>query len=284
MVQPDPRGTCSRRQSEPRPASSASGKSRGLCLRTGRHRLPQRRERQSRRRPRPRGCACGRPDRITIYGTDMCGLCNSEREVVEQVRRTVIHEVGITSDAPTPGWASSDGKSAVSIPLVSDVRTAQPITLVGPRLLAHGPSERHVRRSSPAMAHDRVLLIAAIGAGISLMPDASSEPRCQYVWASPHYRSQERTRVTSVTQERRRRVARNAGGQGPTTSTQRWSIVGCPRPVSRAVVPEPASSVIPRSVGVIGMAAHASERALVLRCLRLPAARSSRPRAFQNSG
>jgi len=24
----------------------------------------------------------------------MCGLCNSEREVVEQVRRTVIHEVG----------------------------------------------------------------------------------------------------------------------------------------------------------------------------------------------
>lgn len=190
----------------------------------------------------------------------------------------------ITSDAPTPGWASSDGKSAVSIPLVSDVRTAQPITLVGPRLLAHGPSERHVRRSSPAMAHDRVLLIAAIGAGISLLPDASSEPRCQYVWASPHYRSQERTRVTSVRQERRRRVARNAGGQGPTTSTQRWSIVGCPRPVSRAVVPEPASSVIPRSVGVIGMAAHASERALVLRCLRLPAARSSRPRAFQNSG
>jgi hypothetical protein len=30
-------------------------------------------------------------------------------------------------------------------------------------------------------------------------------PRCQYVWASPHSRSHERTRVTSVTQVRRRR-------------------------------------------------------------------------------
>jgi predicted Zn-dependent protease with MMP-like domain len=34
------------------------------------------------------------PDRITIYQQAICGICNTEQEVVEQVRRTVIHEVG----------------------------------------------------------------------------------------------------------------------------------------------------------------------------------------------
>jgi predicted Zn-dependent protease with MMP-like domain len=34
------------------------------------------------------------PDRITIYRRAICALCSSEAEVVEQVRRTVIHEVG----------------------------------------------------------------------------------------------------------------------------------------------------------------------------------------------
>jgi predicted Zn-dependent protease with MMP-like domain len=34
------------------------------------------------------------PDRITIYERAICAICNSEAEVVEQVRRTVIHEVG----------------------------------------------------------------------------------------------------------------------------------------------------------------------------------------------
>jgi len=34
------------------------------------------------------------PDRITIYRRAICAACGSEREVVEQVRRTVIHEVG----------------------------------------------------------------------------------------------------------------------------------------------------------------------------------------------
>jgi predicted Zn-dependent protease with MMP-like domain len=34
------------------------------------------------------------PDRITIYQLAICALCHSETEVVEQVRRTVIHEVG----------------------------------------------------------------------------------------------------------------------------------------------------------------------------------------------
>lgn len=34
------------------------------------------------------------PDRITIYRRAICAVCNSEAEVVEQVRRTVIHEVG----------------------------------------------------------------------------------------------------------------------------------------------------------------------------------------------
>jgi predicted Zn-dependent protease with MMP-like domain len=34
------------------------------------------------------------PDRITIYHVAICRICRTEEEVVEQVRRTVIHEVG----------------------------------------------------------------------------------------------------------------------------------------------------------------------------------------------
>ena len=34
------------------------------------------------------------PDRITIYRRAICRICDSEPEVVEQVRRTVVHEVG----------------------------------------------------------------------------------------------------------------------------------------------------------------------------------------------
>jgi predicted Zn-dependent protease with MMP-like domain len=34
------------------------------------------------------------PDRITIYRLAICAVCQTEAEVVEQVRRTVIHEVG----------------------------------------------------------------------------------------------------------------------------------------------------------------------------------------------
>jgi predicted Zn-dependent protease with MMP-like domain len=34
------------------------------------------------------------PDKITIYQRAICAICNSEAEVVDQVRRTVIHEVG----------------------------------------------------------------------------------------------------------------------------------------------------------------------------------------------
>jgi predicted Zn-dependent protease with MMP-like domain len=33
------------------------------------------------------------PDRITIYQQAICAICQSEQEVAEQVRRTVIHEV-----------------------------------------------------------------------------------------------------------------------------------------------------------------------------------------------
>jgi predicted Zn-dependent protease with MMP-like domain len=33
------------------------------------------------------------PDRITIYRRAICAICDTEPEVVEQVRRTVIHEV-----------------------------------------------------------------------------------------------------------------------------------------------------------------------------------------------
>jgi predicted Zn-dependent protease with MMP-like domain len=34
------------------------------------------------------------PDQITIYRLAICAICRTEEEVVEQVRRTVIHEVG----------------------------------------------------------------------------------------------------------------------------------------------------------------------------------------------
>jgi predicted Zn-dependent protease with MMP-like domain len=34
------------------------------------------------------------PDHITIYRLAICTVCRTESEVVEQVRRTVIHEVG----------------------------------------------------------------------------------------------------------------------------------------------------------------------------------------------
>lgn len=34
------------------------------------------------------------PDRITIYHRAICAICSTEAEVVEQVRRTVVHEVG----------------------------------------------------------------------------------------------------------------------------------------------------------------------------------------------
>ncbi|MGO8955940.1 MAG: metallopeptidase family protein [Streptosporangiaceae bacterium] len=34
------------------------------------------------------------PDRITIYQQAICAICRTEADVIEQVRRTVIHEVG----------------------------------------------------------------------------------------------------------------------------------------------------------------------------------------------
>lgn len=34
------------------------------------------------------------PDRITIYRRAICAICTTEGEVTEQVRRTVVHEVG----------------------------------------------------------------------------------------------------------------------------------------------------------------------------------------------
>ncbi|MDP9116836.1 MAG: metallopeptidase family protein [Actinomycetota bacterium] len=34
------------------------------------------------------------PDRITIYRHAICAICRTEAEVADQVRRTVIHEVG----------------------------------------------------------------------------------------------------------------------------------------------------------------------------------------------
>jgi predicted Zn-dependent protease with MMP-like domain len=34
------------------------------------------------------------PDQITIYHREICSICESESDVVEEVRRTVIHEIG----------------------------------------------------------------------------------------------------------------------------------------------------------------------------------------------
>jgi predicted Zn-dependent protease with MMP-like domain len=34
------------------------------------------------------------PDRITIYRKAICAICRTEDDVVEEVRRTVIHEIG----------------------------------------------------------------------------------------------------------------------------------------------------------------------------------------------
>jgi predicted Zn-dependent protease with MMP-like domain len=34
------------------------------------------------------------PDRIIIYRQSICAICNTEDEVSDQVRRTVVHEVG----------------------------------------------------------------------------------------------------------------------------------------------------------------------------------------------
>jgi predicted Zn-dependent protease with MMP-like domain len=34
------------------------------------------------------------PDRITVYHLAICAVCQTEDEVVDQVRRTVVHEVG----------------------------------------------------------------------------------------------------------------------------------------------------------------------------------------------
>jgi predicted Zn-dependent protease with MMP-like domain len=35
-----------------------------------------------------------RPDRITIFRTAILAMCDSEEDVVDEVRRTVVHEVG----------------------------------------------------------------------------------------------------------------------------------------------------------------------------------------------
>jgi len=34
------------------------------------------------------------PDRITIFRRAICAICTSEEQVVDEVRRTVVHEVG----------------------------------------------------------------------------------------------------------------------------------------------------------------------------------------------
>lgn len=50
------------------------------------------------------------PDHITLYQDTICGLCRTEDEVTEQVRRTVVHEIGHHFGISDPrlrelGWA-----------------------------------------------------------------------------------------------------------------------------------------------------------------------------------
>jgi predicted Zn-dependent protease with MMP-like domain len=50
------------------------------------------------------------PDRITLYQEAICAVCSSEAEVVDQVRRTIVHEVAHHFGIDDPrleelGWA-----------------------------------------------------------------------------------------------------------------------------------------------------------------------------------
>ena len=50
------------------------------------------------------------PDRVTLYQEEICGVCSTEAEVVAQVRKVVIHEVGHHFGISDPrldelGWA-----------------------------------------------------------------------------------------------------------------------------------------------------------------------------------
>ncbi|MGO8864560.1 MAG: metallopeptidase family protein [Acidimicrobiales bacterium] len=50
------------------------------------------------------------PDRITLYREEICEVCSTEAEVIAQVRKTVIHEVGHYFGISDPrleelGWA-----------------------------------------------------------------------------------------------------------------------------------------------------------------------------------
>ncbi|MGD0256079.1 MAG: metallopeptidase family protein [Acidimicrobiales bacterium] len=50
------------------------------------------------------------PDRITLYQETICQVCSTEAEVIEQVRKTVIHEVAHHFGISDPrleelGWA-----------------------------------------------------------------------------------------------------------------------------------------------------------------------------------
>ncbi|GAA3762222.1 metallopeptidase family protein [Salinactinospora qingdaonensis] len=59
---------------------------------------------------RDEGYAGALPDRISIYHSDICAICDTPEEVVEQVRITVVHEIahffGIDDDRLHElGWA-----------------------------------------------------------------------------------------------------------------------------------------------------------------------------------
>ncbi|MDV7088305.1 metallopeptidase family protein [Rhodococcus opacus] len=55
------------------------------------------------------------PDRITIYRKAICAICRSDAEVIDQVRRTVIHEVGHHLASATHDYTNSDGEPCLGL-------------------------------------------------------------------------------------------------------------------------------------------------------------------------
>jgi hypothetical protein len=47
-------------------------------------------------------------DRLTIYRRAICAICSTDQALVEQVRRTVVHEIATTSGSTTRDRTSSD--------------------------------------------------------------------------------------------------------------------------------------------------------------------------------
>lgn len=82
------------------------------------------------------------PDRITIYRRAICAVCHSDQDVVEQVRRTVIHEVGHHFGINDARLRELGGDQAVNSDCVADVAIG--VGATPPSARAAGASFRRV--------------------------------------------------------------------------------------------------------------------------------------------